>query len=174
MKEWRPPTENHLPDFRPLEGLLECGDYMAKAVAVQLIAGSAVGAERWNPDWSLREDTLRSDSDLLAYHKEKLAHLLWGWPERGWPPMTEWRLLQGEDYLSLHLYEVQGVYFVASGGVHRVAVAHQKGFSLLKAVVTPCRFKPDAPQEARRWVASLKAGHAKAPASSSRSQSSSL
>ncbi len=124
-------------------------------VPVRLIVGSSVNAYRWNRDWTLNENAIRHDQSLIAYHQEKLSRLLVGWPERGRPPITEQDLLQGEDYRDLHLCELEAVYFVASGGVHRVAVAHQKGLSHLRAMVSPARFMPDAPEEARRWVSSL-------------------
>ncbi len=156
MKEWRPPPKNHLPDFRPLEGLLEYGDEVVRVVPVRLIVGSSVGAYRWNRDWTLDENVIQDDPRLLAYHREKLSRLMVGWPKRGWPPITEQEMLQSENYRDLHLYELEGVYFVASGGIHRVAVAHQKGFSHLRAVVSPASLLPDAPEEARQWVSSLK------------------
>jgi len=58
--------------------------------------------------------------------------------------------------LTLHLVEIEGLYFVGSGGVHRVVVAHQPGFKRIKAVVTPARFKLDAPKAARDWVTSFR------------------
>jgi hypothetical protein len=149
---WKPPPKERVPDFTSVQPFLEYGEPIVKLVPVRLIVGTCVLAERLNPDWTLREGI--SDA--------KLEHLLHGWPERAWPPVSEDYLVKGgrgeyhHDYAGIDLKELEGIYFLASGGITRVVAAHLKGFKMLKALVTPARFKPDAPEALKRWVASLK------------------
>jgi len=137
--------------------MLDYGEDEVEIVPVARIVGTDVGADRWNPEWTLREEAIQEDPALLRYHREKLGHLLQGNPERGFHPLREEDLVEGvrPNYITLHLVGIESVYFVGSGGMHRVAVAHQLHFRSLKAVVTPATFKHDAPQAAREWVASL-------------------
>ncbi len=109
-----------------------------------------MNAYRWNPDWTLREELRDEDLDLYNYHLDKLQRLIFGFA--GLPPLTEGVLLEHKD---IHLCELEGLYWVTSG-IHRVAVAHQKGFSALKAQVAHARFRSQAPKEARDWIDSHK------------------
>ena len=147
-----------MPDARVLDGLLEYGEAGAQIVPVARIFGMKPEADKWNRDWTLREEEFRDDPDRLRRHQTKLTHLLLGDPDRGRPSIRESDLVEGLrwKFLTLHLVEIDGLYFVGSGGVHRVAVAHQLGFERLKAFVTPARFKSEAPKAARVWVASFR------------------
>jgi len=155
MKKWKPPPTDYLPDFRSLEGLLSYGEDMELIIPVPLIVGSFVNAYEWNPDWTLRMEELRKEPHLLNYHKRKFKYLLYGSDNGKLPPITEESLLRGGFHYDLHLCRLEGIFAVASGGLHRVAVAHQKRFKRLRAVVTPCWFKSNAPRAAKKWVISL-------------------
>lgn len=158
MMPWQPPRSDRLPDATVLDGLLEYGEARGEIVPVARIFGIKPDAARWNPDWTLRDADFRDDPEQLRQHRKKLAQLLQGDPDRDRYPICESDLVQGLrwKFLSLHLVEIDALYFIGSGGVHRVAVAHQLGFKRLKAFVTPARFKLDAPSAAREWVASFR------------------
>jgi len=158
MTQFQPPRSDRLPDTRVLDGLLEYGEARAEVVPVARIFGMNPGANHWNPDWTLRDEDFPDDPELLQQHRKKLARLLTGNLERGRSPIEEPDLAEGLGwkYLTLHLVEIEGLYFVGSGGVHRVAVAQRLGFKLIKAIVTPARFKLGTPEAARDWVTSFR------------------
>lgn len=157
-RPWRPPRTDRVPDTTCLDGLLEYGEDRDAIVPVSRIFGLDPGANNWNPDWTLREEELRDDPDLLRYHREKLDSLMKGDARRHLPPITEEALVEGlgPKFRTLHLIEIDGLFFIGSGGIHRVAAAKQLGFARLKAVVTHASFTPDASEAARRWVAAFR------------------
>ncbi len=145
------PRPGHLPDLKRLHGLFECTEEaVEEEVPVHLIVGTDVNAHRWNPDWTLREELRDEDLDMYNYHLDKLQRLIFGFA--GLPPITQATLLEQKD---IYLCKLEGLYWVTCG-VHRVDVAHQKGFSVLKANVIRARFKLEAPREVRDWIESLR------------------
>jgi len=158
--EWKPPSDDHLPDLSVLGGFVDYGipDYSienAKVVPVRFVVGLSFPGLDWHPDWTLRTEAFE-DKALLAYHQEKLSHLLDGWPERGLPPMTQEWLLSDKGCRLLDLVELDGVYFVGSGGVHRIAAAHQRGFRSVRAPVVVCTLKQTAPTSMVAWIQGLR------------------
>jgi hypothetical protein len=123
-------------------------------VPTVLVVGTGSASDAFYADWTLRRDNLKRidrkrGSSLVEWHSSKLRALL---RRPGFKGFDQRGALTNRGYRLLSLTEIGGLYFVGSGGNHRVAAAHQNGVVLLRADVTHARLAREAPIQMRRWL----------------------
>jgi hypothetical protein len=65
--------------------------------------------------------------------------------------LTQASALTERGFHGLYLACIGGLYFVTSGGNHRVAAAHLKGITCLRATVNRGQWKPGTPKRMKEW-----------------------
>jgi hypothetical protein len=148
-KRWRTPPASRLFNQDVLEGYVTWeDDEHEEFVPTVLIIGSTFGHRVFGSDWTLDARSRWNDKRLWEWHHSKMTALMQPSARGGF---DQRRALTARGGRNLALHEVDGLYFVSSGGNHRVAAAHQKGIACLRASVLHGRWKPGTPLEIKRW-----------------------
>ncbi len=146
---WRSPRKDRLFDADSIEGYVDWGDdEREEFVPTALIIGSTFRHEVFDANWSLFPPSSWNDKKQWDWHNSKLARLMEPSEEGGFDQVSALTKRGGHN---LCLHEVDGLYFVSSGGNHRVAAAHQKGIGCLRANVLHGKWKSGTPLKIKRW-----------------------